>query len=61
MAFDRLADALGSATYRSVIRAALTPAPDVQTPPLYLLLWGLRIDGMLTLNLDRFFSSTLVS
>jgi len=56
IAFDRLADAIGSATYRSVLRSALTPAPGIQTPPLYLLLWRLRIDGMLTLNLDRFAS-----
>lgn len=58
-AFEVLQKHLGSMSYRSVIRAALSPALTAPCPTLYRHVWNLRPAGVLTLNLDRFATKAL--
>ena len=51
-AFDYLKEALGSTTFRSVIKEKLTPVRPSSIPNVYTVLWELGIRGILNLNLD---------
>lgn len=53
LAFQRLRDSLGQATFRQVIREALQLAVNVPIPQTYSSLWQLHIKGLISLNLDR--------
>lgn len=53
VAFEILAEHLGRATFRDLIRQRFGDALHVELPKVYENLWSLRIKGMLTLNLDR--------
>ena len=58
-AFEILQRHLGSTSYRSVVRAALSPALTAPCPDLYHCVWRLRPAGVLNLNLDRFATRAL--
>lgn len=53
VAFGLLQKALGDTTYAATIREALIGANTVEVPEAYLLLWRLRLAGLLNMNLDR--------
>ena len=53
ISFKMLRDGLGATTYRESIRSAFAMAPKVDVPSVYRDLWGLRVRGVLNLNLDR--------
>lgn len=55
-AFDHLHDILQPASYTAEIRAALSAANSASVPEIYKAIWELKIDGIVTLNLDRFAS-----
>ena len=52
-AFDILEETLGKTTFESLIRDALTAAPQVEVPSLYRALLSLNPSGLITLNIDR--------
>lgn len=52
-AFRMLRHALGTATWRAIIRDSLLMSATVSPPPLYERIWRLQPHGLLTLNLDR--------
>jgi hypothetical protein len=58
-AFDVLQANLGPTTYRDEIRQALAPAATAEMPVAYERLCDLRIEGILSLNLDRLASRAL--
>ena len=58
-AFEVLQRHLGNTTYRSVVRAALSPALTAPCPALYHHVWRLRPAGVLNLNLDRLATKAL--
>jgi len=53
IAFQRLKENLGNATYEDLIKEALRPASTAPVPQIYKYLWNLRIHGLLNLNIDR--------
>lgn len=59
MAFQLLEEHLGVPDFRAIIRDKLSVKRGVDCPSLYEILWGMRIAGMITLNLDRFCSTSL--
>ncbi|TRZ42719.1 hypothetical protein D4S03_12280, partial [bacterium] len=47
IAFQRLKENLGNATYEDLIKEALRPASTAPVPQIYKYLWNLRIHGLL--------------
>ncbi len=60
LAFKLLRDALGQATWQSSVREILRPAPTLPTPTAYSYLWKLKVNGVLSLNLDRLTTKAFV-
>lgn len=52
-AFGILQKYIGETTYRDAIRKALQPTTTLPVPIEYRYLWQLKIDGLISLNLDR--------
>src|SRR5437016_677285 len=53
LAFDHLRRALGEATWTTSIRSMFEESISGTIPQIYLDLWGLKINGFFTLNIDR--------
>jgi hypothetical protein len=60
VAFEMLFKSLGKTTFRDLIRAQFEDAYRIAPPAIYAELWGLGIKGMLTLNIDRLASRSLL-
>lgn len=54
LSFKLLRGILGETSYTAIIREQLSAADSTPAPENYRALWKLRLQGMMTLNLDRF-------